>query len=122
EQATMRGVTINGNPIEDAVAQAKVIATARGVLERDPLRRLEKSGLLERAEADVEIFDAVKKFGQLPTRAAGRNSVVYDAGPLARLGSTQAARTARKVRLAAMDDSPLRVVATKNYGQFVNPL
>lgn len=121
--ALEEGVRISGNPVIDATEHAGVVQRAREALESDPLRRLEKEALETRVARDLDALRVVAQAGRTPARAGGPNAVATDAGSLARLPTRWgSSRWGLASTLRAIDDNPMRVVQTKNYGRFVKPV
>lgn len=121
--ALEEGVRISGNPVLDATEHAGVVQRAREALESDPLRRLEAEALETRVARDLDALRVVAQAGRTPARTRSVNSVTTDAGSLARMPTRWgSSRWGLASTLRAVDDNPMRVVQTKNYGRFVKPV
>lgn len=104
----------------------RALTKARRILSESAVEKLEKDALTEVAQREFDSILRTVEAGARPTRVGGANSANYGpqaAGELGRLPTTFGSiRRGTAGGLAAMGDSPFRIVASKNYGRFIRPL
>lgn len=111
------GATFTGDKIIDATEHSDVYKRVRETLDGDDFNRLERETLASIARRDRQLLRDTITAGRTPARM-GLNTAATDAGSIARGFSARGVRST----LRAIDDSPLRVAVTKNYGRFVKPV